>query len=167
MLPLQHDCVNTQSSASVLMIHSRSLLCVSFQSIYEMYIHTAVGWVGTSYHDINNQNANTGRLHQVSKLPRFHQIFMHDVGDTEISAALFMIPANVMPEQDDCVNTCSSALLQLVHFLGWVISVGVSFETFHPHYWTYSYTLPAKNMEYFLFQRFFAFLWSVQGVSIF
>ena len=27
-------------------------------------------------------------------------------------------------------------------------------------------TLPAKNMEYFLFERFFAFLWSVQGVSL-
>ena len=25
-------------------------------------------------------------------------------------------------------------------------------------------TLPAKNMEYFLFQRLFAFLWGVQGV---
>ena len=31
----------------------------------------------------------------------------------------------------------------------------------------YTHTLPAKNMEYFLFQRFFAFLWSVQGVSVF
>ena len=30
----------------------------------------------------------------------------------------------------------------------------------------YEYTLPAKNMEYFLFQRFFVFLWSVQGVSV-
>ena len=29
----------------------------------------------------------------------------------------------------------------------------------------YEYTLPAKNMEYFVFQRLFAFLWSVQGVS--
>ena len=28
-------------------------------------------------------------------------------------------------------------------------------------------TLPAKNMEYFLFQRFFAFLWDAQGVSLF
>ena len=27
-------------------------------------------------------------------------------------------------------------------------------------------TLPAKNMEYFLLQQFFAFLWSVQGVSV-
>ena len=27
------------------------------------------------------------------------------------------------------------------------------------------YTLPAKNMEYFLFQRLFAFLWAVQGIS--
>ena len=28
------------------------------------------------------------------------------------------------------------------------------------------YTLPAKNMEYFLFQRLFAFLWGVQGISV-
>ena len=28
------------------------------------------------------------------------------------------------------------------------------------------YTLPAKNMEYLLFQRFFAILWGVQGVSV-
>ena len=28
------------------------------------------------------------------------------------------------------------------------------------------HTLPAKNMEYFLFQRFFAFLWGLQGVSV-
>ena len=28
------------------------------------------------------------------------------------------------------------------------------------------HTLPAKNMEYFLNQRFFAYLWSVQGVSV-
>ena len=28
------------------------------------------------------------------------------------------------------------------------------------------YTLPAKNMEYFVFQRFFAFLWGVKGVSV-
>ena len=28
------------------------------------------------------------------------------------------------------------------------------------------HTLPAKDMEYFLFQLFFAFLWSVQGVSV-
>ena len=28
------------------------------------------------------------------------------------------------------------------------------------------YTLPATNMNFFLFQRFFAFLWSVQGVSV-
>ena len=28
-------------------------------------------------------------------------------------------------------------------------------------------TLPAKNMEYFLFQRFFDFLCSAQGVSVF
>ena len=27
------------------------------------------------------------------------------------------------------------------------------------------YTLPAKNMEYFLFQWLFAFLWGVHGVS--
>ena len=27
-------------------------------------------------------------------------------------------------------------------------------------------TLRAKNMEYFLFRRFFAFLWGVQGVSV-
>ena len=30
----------------------------------------------------------------------------------------------------------------------------------------YTYTLPAKNMEYFLFQRFCAYLWSVEGVSV-
>ena len=28
------------------------------------------------------------------------------------------------------------------------------------------YTLPAKNMEYFLFQRLFAFLWGVQGIAV-
>ena len=28
------------------------------------------------------------------------------------------------------------------------------------------YTLPAKNTECFLFQRIFAFLWSVQRVSV-
>ena len=28
------------------------------------------------------------------------------------------------------------------------------------------YTLPAKYMNYFLFQRFFAFFWSVQDVSV-
>ena len=27
-------------------------------------------------------------------------------------------------------------------------------------------TLPAKNMEYLLFHRFFAFLWGVQGFSV-
>ena len=30
----------------------------------------------------------------------------------------------------------------------------------------YAYTLPAKNMEYFLLQRFFSFLWSVKGFSV-
>ena len=32
--------------------------------------------------------------------------------------------------------------------------------------WTSQDTLPAKNMEYFLFQRRFAFLWAVQGISV-
>ena len=31
----------------------------------------------------------------------------------------------------------------------------------------WEYTLPAKIMEYFPFQRFFAFLWCMKGVSLF
>ena len=31
----------------------------------------------------------------------------------------------------------------------------------------HSFKLPAKNLEYFLFHQFFAFLWGVQGVSVF
>ena len=33
-------------------------------------------------------------------------------------------------------------------------------------YTSITYTLPAKNMEYFLFQRLFAFLWAEQGIFV-
>ena len=40
----------------------------------------------------------------------------------------------------------------------------------HQAFWFHKllsyYTLPAKNMEYFLFQRHFTFLWGVHGVSV-
>ena len=62
---------------------------------------------------------------------------------------------------DKEVCVCASAKI-LVHLLWTHDLIYFSVSPSGPRI-----TLPAKNMEYFLFRRLFAFLWDVQGISVF